>query len=297
MVRAAAPTGMRVTVAAGREVYSVDAGRVLARGRVHSRVQRDRALDGAVRALIEDHAGRAAGRLSTASLALTGFETKNLEAVLAGGPSPKDWQVGEALAEAYLESNKQCRFPWSDRWDERKEKSSLPGADLVGFQRTSDTALPVRFAFGEVKTSSQEAYPPSVMHGSEGLKQQLEDLRDRKRIRHTLMRYLMFRAVGAAWEGDFRSAVKRYLAATTDVVIFGFLVRDVPPDARDLTARAKGLSVKHPRKMQIELLALYLPAGSIAGFSGRYRGVRASKKKRSRDRSAKSTPRQKKAES
>lgn len=252
-----------MAVALGVEVYNVDRLRVIARGRSHTAAQRDAALDVEVRALIEDQAGQNVAAELTASLNLTGFQSKNLDAVLNSGSPPKDWEIGEAYSEAYLGAHKNCHFPWSDSWDHRKEKSSLPGSDLVGLQETGTQQLPFRFAFGEVKTSKEATYPPGVMYGEEGLKKQIEDLRDRRPIREKLVRYLMVRAIGSDWEDKFNAALKRFLTANTDVAIFGILVRDVAPNDADLKVRAQKTSIKHPAKMHIELLAIYLPPGSI----------------------------------
>lgn len=186
-----------MAVALGIEVYNVDHLRVVARGRSHSASQRDAALASDVRALVQHDTGAKKAAALTTSLKLTGFQTTNLNAVLAGGSPPKDWEVGEAYGEAYLGTHKRCHFPWSDRWDERKDKSSLPGSDLVGLQETGAPKSPsFRFAFGEVKTSAEKKSPPGVMYGKEGLKKQMEDLRDRHEIRNTLVRYLTMRAQG-----------------------------------------------------------------------------------------------------
>jgi len=252
-----------MTVAMGTEVYNVDHSRVIARGRSHSSAQRDAALDAEVRSLVEDDAGRKVAATLTSSLNLTGFQSERLDAVLNDASTPKNWEVGEAYSEAYLTAHKKCNFPWSDRWDQRKDKSSLPGADLVGLQDTGAKQLPYRFAFGEVKTSKQAQCPPGVMYGRKGLKRQLDDLRDCQTIRQTLVRYLMVRAVDSDWEDKFQSAMKRFLTASTDVAIFGILVRDVAPDKKDLKKLARFASAKQPAKMHIEVLAIYLPAGSI----------------------------------
>jgi hypothetical protein len=254
-----------MAVALGTEVYNVDHLRVVARGRSHTAAQRDAALDADVRSLVQDATGAKKAAALTSTLNLTGFQTDNLTAVLNGGSPPKAWEVGEAYGEAYLGMHKHCHFPWSDRWDERKDKSSLPGSDLVGLQETGTPKSPsFRFAFGEVKTSTEKNYPPGVMYGNEGLKKQMEDLRDQPEIRNTLVRYLTMRAQGADWESKFKVALVRFLAESTDIAIFGILIRDVPPDERDLRARSKNIALKHPAKMHIELLGLYLPAGSIS---------------------------------
>lgn len=263
-----------MAVALGTEIYNVDHLRVVARGRGHSATQRDVALDSEVRALVQDESGVRKAAAIASSLSLTGFQTKNLTAVLNGGSPPKDWEVGEAYGEAYLCAHNRCHFPWSDRWDERKDKSSLPGSDLVGLQETGPSkSLSFRFAFGEVKTTTDKKVPPGVMYGKEGLKKQMEDLRDDTEIRNTLVRYLTMRAQGADWEDKFKAALERFLADSTDVAIFGILIRDVSPDERDLKARSQNIAKKHPPNMHIELLAIYLPAGSIAILGAKFSPV------------------------
>lgn len=254
-----------MAVALGTEVYNVDHLRVVARGISHTNAERDAALDSDVRTLVQDYTGAKKAASLTSSLNLTGFQAKNLNAILTGGSPPKDWEVGEAYGEAYLGTHKRCHFPWSDRWDERKDKSSLPGSDLVGLQETgAPKSQSFRFAFGEVKTSTDKKCPPGVMYGKEGLKKQMEDLRDQHEIRNTLVRYLTMRAQGADWEDKFKAALERFLAESTDVAIFGILIRDVTPDERDLQTRSQNIAKKHPAKMHIELLAIYLSSGSIS---------------------------------
>jgi len=254
-----------MAVAIGTEVYNVDHLRVVARGRSHTAAQRDAALNSDVRSLVRDTAGATKAAALAAGLNLTGFQSGNLNAVLNSGSPPKDWEVGEAYGEAYLGAHKQCHFPWSDRWDERKDKSSLPGSDLVGLQETGTAkSLSFRFAFGEVKTSTELKYPPGVLYGKEGLKKQMEDLRDQREIRNTLVRYLTMRAQGADWEPHFKLALVRFLTESTDVAIYGVLIRDVPPHKDDLRARSKNIAQKHPAQMHIELLAIYLPSDSIS---------------------------------
>lgn len=254
-------------VAVGTEVYNADCAPVAARGLTYTDAERDAALAGPVRALIEDAEGNDRIRSLVDSLAPTDFQKQQLERILAARSDDEDWRVGEAFAETYLTTHKRCLFPWPDKWDERKRRSSLPGADLAGLQRTDHAQLPYRFAFGEVKTSHDADHPPSSMHGRHGLKQQLEDLRNVRALRHTLFLYLAHRAVNAPWKAEWESAASRFLSDDADVVVFGVLVRDVDPHEDDLRVRATSLAAGRPARMALELIAVYMPAGSIAGFS------------------------------
>lgn len=226
----------------------------------------DEELSGAVAALVFDDAGTGDLEDLLEGLADTDFSQENLEALLADGHPPEDWRVGEALAERHLAVCHDCFFPWPDGRDERKRGSSLPGADLVGFQRTNGRE---RFAFGEVKTSSQASYPPNAVYGRHGLKQQIEDLRDRRDLRDGLVRYLGHRAHRADWRDRYQNAAAVYLNGTSEVCLFGILVRDVAPHENDLRVRVSSLANGCPDSMGIALIALYLPAGSISSLSSK----------------------------
>ena len=76
---------------------------------------------------------------------------------------------------------------------------------------------------------------------------------------------------GYAWS----SKELNYLNDDTDVQLFGFLVRDVDPDERDLSGLVETLCDRRPKLMKIELLALYLPAGRIDGLATRVASKRA----------------------
>jgi hypothetical protein len=226
--------------------------------------QLDAQLTGPVAAVVFDDAGAndLTGLLD--GLADTEFSRDNLDALLTNNDAPEDWRVGEALAEHHLNEHHGCYFPWPDGRDERKRGSSLPGADLVGFQHDGSQE---RFVFGEVKTSSHANYPPGATYGTHGLKQQMEDLRNRREIRDGLVRYLGHRASNASWLSRFQAAVAGYLKDTCDVRLFGILVRDVAPHLDDLRVRVKTLADNCPSAMTIILIALYLPPGSISELS------------------------------
>mgnify|MGYP005846811287 CR=1 FL=1 len=235
--------------------------------------QLEEKLTGEVAALVLDDVGTESLGELLDGLAETEFARQNLDSLLTDSSEPEPWRVGEALAEHHLSQHHGCLFPWPDGRDERKRGSSLPGADLVGFQCQGGCE---RFAFGEVKTSSEARYPPGAAYGRHGLKRQMEDLRDRREIRDGLVRYLGHRAHNAPWCSRFRAAVGTYLSDTCNVRLFGLLVRDVPPGQKDLQARVNSLSDECPPTTVIEMIALYLPFGSIARLSA---GVVASRNK------------------
>lgn len=253
-----------MSIPVGKVQYEIGTAPVTGCGISLSAEEIDAALAGPVAKVVFDDAGNADLVLLLDGLPETEFDQSEIRRVLQDSKTPENWRIGEALAEFYLVHHRVCHFPWPDGRDERKSGSSLPGADLVGFQRDGET---YRFAFGEVKTSGENKYPPGAMHGRTGLKQQLEDLRDNVSIRDDLVKYLWYRAVNASWKDRFVSAYIRYNADHTDVRIFGLLIRDVPPHKDDVRNRVTKLGTDCPAAMVVELIAIYLPSGSIASFS------------------------------
>ena len=252
-----------MTVAEGEIKYNHGAAPCTGAGLSWTPEELDAALDERVVPLVFDDDGKADIEGILSGLAETDFAQAGLQAILADADDVEDWRVGEAIAEAYLTDHRNCEFPWPDGRDERKSGSSLPGADLVGF-RSDDNGD--AFAFGEVKTSSEATYPPGAVYGRTGLKQQLEDLRDRERIRDDLLKYLCHRAKEASWKPRFEGASRRYLQNKSDVHLYGILVRDVDPNEDDLRVRVTKLADGCPDGTAIELLALYLPKGRITGI-------------------------------
>jgi hypothetical protein len=255
-----------MSVAAGTINYQLGTAPVTGCGFSYSADELDTALSSSVAGVVYDDSGKADIEALLAGLAETDFEKGEVERILSDTKPPEDWRVGEALAETYLVDQKDCFFPWPDGRDERKSGSSLPGADLVGFQSNGTDDF---FAFGEVKTSTENKYPPGVMHGRTGLKQQLEDLKDDVKIKDDIFRYLGFRAQKSSWEDRFKRAAKNYIQSKTNVRVFGFLVRDVEPNQDDLRTRVTKLAKDQHADMVIELLALYLPQNSIGQLSNK----------------------------
>jgi hypothetical protein len=253
-----------MTIATGTIKYQLGTKPVTGCGCSFSSSELDVALFGPVAEVVFDDPGKADIESLLAGLAETNFEKDEVERILTNTKQPENWRVGEALAETYLVHQKNCFFPWPDGRDERKTGSSLPGADLVGFQSTDGEDY---FAFGEVKTSAENTYPPGAMHGRTGLKQQLEDLKDDVKIKDDLVVYLAHRATMAPWKSRYQNAAKKYIQSKTNVRVFGFLVRDVSPHQNDLSARVNKLGTNAYPDMIIELLAVYLPQNSIDSLS------------------------------
>lgn len=259
-------------IAVGTERYSHGASSCSGTGRSWNAEELDAAINGQVSALVFDDQGKADLQELLAGVAETSFEQEQLAQALAAPDDVEDWRVGEAIAEAYLTEHRDCLFPWPDGRDERKSGSSLPGADLVGVQQDERGD---RFVFGEVKTSGEAKYPPGAVYGRTGLKQQLEDLRDKVGIRNDLFKYLGHRAKNATWRDRFKAASKRYLNNTSDVQLFGVLVRDVEPNVDDVRVRVEKLGNGCPAGTQIELLALYLPTGAIGNLAAQALAMQA----------------------
>jgi hypothetical protein len=192
-------------------------------------------------------------------LATTGMATEFVERLLKAVPEPKDWEIGEALAECALEkdSGREVHWPWNTVRDRRTPRASLPGTDLVGFYREDDTVL---LLFGEVKTSSDAGTPPNVMYGGSGMTWQLEESAKRLDIQRTLLQWLQARCLVEPHRELYEKAVSRYLeSGGKELLIVGVLIRDIPPNEADLQSRGKALSKKLEAPTRIELIAWYLP--------------------------------------
>lgn len=99
---------------------------------------------------------------------------------------------------------------------------------------------------------------------------QLCRLRDNRQVKDGLLRYLGHHAVQAPWKPMFKSVAKRYFSSnTTDIAVYGILVRDIAPSASDIAGRAKALAADCPVQTDIEMYALYLPLNMIGTLSAR----------------------------
>jgi hypothetical protein len=143
-------------------------------------------LAGDVRAIIHDDAGVAEVEALLTGVATTEFAVTAVQQILRTTRQVEPWRVGEAIAEVYLVEHRHCEFPWPGGRDLKNPVSSPAGTDLVGFQLPAEAS--VRFSFDEVKTSNHQNYPPSLVYGRHGLKQQLENLRDSTAVKDALVR-------------------------------------------------------------------------------------------------------------
>lgn len=248
----------------GNEVYNVDNLSLLGRGLEYTEEHYNHAIKCVV-PILKDTRGIAELNAQLSDLAATEFSNKNLERLLTVSSDYEDWRVGEAMAEAYLTDHLNCEFPWPGGRDLKNPNSSPTGCDLVGFQEKNSS---IRFAFGEVKTSSQDQYPPTVVSSRHGLAEQIESLRKDTRIKDALVRYLGFHSVNTTWVDKYKAAAAEYLNDDCNISLFGFLIRDVPSNLLDLRAKARKLSLDCPSNTSIELRALYIPLDKIKNFSG-----------------------------
>jgi hypothetical protein len=251
---------MSKKIAKGKSCYARQKGQVRAEGLTLTSAEMNAALRDRVSNILFDDEGRGKIQEALSGAATTEFAAEQLQEILAQPPTLNDWQVGEAIADAWLTDHCSCRFPWPSSRDLRNRNASPAGADLVGFHLQK---LTYRFAFGEVKTSFEAKYPPQVVTSRHGVTKQLETLRDDQVTKHQLFIYLAHRAPQTDWYVPFQQAATRYLQSNTDVSLFGVLVRDVAPNVKDVEGRIAQLAKECPNETSIELLAFYLPLGTI----------------------------------
>lgn len=192
------------------------------------------------------------------SLSLTGFGKKNLEEILSTAiPEEREWAIGEALAEAWLLSAHGVIWPWNMERDKRNPNSSLPGADLIGFMQVNSETLLV---LGEVKSSCEDKYPPSVMLGRSGMKHQIDNLVTDVSLIFQLLRWLHQRCKNTQFQSLFEACLANYAESGKKALsLFGVLIRDTSANELDLKSRSMALSKTLEHPTSCKLIALYLP--------------------------------------
>jgi hypothetical protein len=196
----------------------------------------------------------------------TGFDASeglmaDIQALEDENVQVQNFRVGEAYAEVILEQEFSCRFYWNELRDARNPKGNKTGADLVGFIEVEEQVL---FLFGEVKTSSETANrPPQVMTGANGIENQLSELYRNRIKRQILISYLKNKIRlfpdSHPFKIDFEAGQRAYYSNPEDYHLIGVLIRDVEPDARDLSISYNKLRTRILEPVGLKLLALYLP--------------------------------------
>ena len=200
----------------------------------------------------------------------TKFGHESLDAILNAKVSEeRDWAVGEAMAEAYLSREYAVIWPWNMERDKRNPNASLSGADLIGFINDGGVE---RLVLGEVKSSSENRYPPQVMSGKSGMTNQIDVLaNDLSRIRQ-ILRWLLPRCKNTQYEASFNAAVGLFFdSGNRAIALFGVLTRDTQPNELDLQARGQTLARILQAPTTCRLIAMYLPC-TIADLPSRVSG-------------------------
>ena len=203
-----------------------------------------------------DEEGQTEFEVYLSSLGSTDFARKNLGAFLVADTeeSKNWWDVGEAIAEAFLTQEHNVVWPWNMNRDKRNPRASPSGADLVGFKIEGSK---VQFAFGEVKTSGDSNSPPRVM---KGMTNQLKKLARDSSIIDEHIRWLFHRCKTESHKENFRSAMELFAGSKGKAVSFyGVLVRGVPPIETDLITGGKVLAEVISPPAMCHLLAIYIP--------------------------------------
>lgn len=204
-----------------------------------------------------DKTGRADLLTDLNAVATTEMATQVIQELLESEPSPTDWEVGEALAESFLETHHGVVWPWNSARDRRTPRASLPGADLVGFVIEPDGAA---LLFGEVKTSSDLGAPPGVVYGRTGLVHQIDNLATRRDLHFALLKWLQPRCSHPDHRDLFQQAAAKFVSSKgRDFRLVGCLMRDTEPNELDLRNRAVDLSSRLQVPTGAQLIAWYLP--------------------------------------
>lgn len=177
-----------------------------------------------------------------AALPAEGFDNSALlDYVNAPPTKPCLHDIGESVADLFLIEKDDLLLPSNRRRDLRTPKGSLPGADIAGYKKKANGTY--HFAFGEIKTSTDSASPPSVMtHTDHGMVAQLIRLYDSLEIRRQLFYYLRSRRTSAELTFAFSSSMKSF--AQGEYKLFGVLVRGVLPASSDVLKPVAKLRAK-----------------------------------------------------
>ena len=215
-------------------------------------------IESSVKSRLYDIEGNTDFETHLVGLANTGFARESLKAIMEEEThEDRDWAIGEALAEAYLENEYGISWPWNMKRDMRNPRASLPGADLIGFRIDGED---VRLVLGEVKSSSDADTPPNVMYGQSGMIHQIDKLAKNLSLIYQLLKWLLPRCKGTKHETNFNKAIGLFLeSGNKDIALIGVLVRDTQPNMLDLQAGGRTLAGTLQFPTTCHLIAIYLP--------------------------------------
>lgn len=191
-------------------------------------------------------------------LELEGFNSSDLLAALTTPEVQNDdADIGETIAELALIHDTAALFPYPRKRDLRGRRANLQGCDLVGFIKRQDGRH--QFVFAEVKTSTQETTPPTVLSGVGGLQNQLADLILDGLILKRLLTYVYSRLKNTSEIHKFTEAVQLLSEGfNNNKKIVGVLVRDTEPNSKDVSGYALKLSTDFPKHEDLSYLVVYM---------------------------------------
>jgi len=99
-------------VSSGARAFAHRIGNVEVAGRSLSQTETEEALEHRVIPALRDNSGAGEIERLLTAMATTDFASDQLRAALTDDRDIPDWQVGEAIAEAYLQDHHDCDFPW-----------------------------------------------------------------------------------------------------------------------------------------------------------------------------------------
>ncbi len=185
----------------------------------------------------------------------SGVDLAGLAEQLERPPTARDWEIGEAIAEIVLEDLHAAEFPWPTGLDKRTSKASLPGPDIVGLQSHEH----LRFVFGQVKSTSEQRVPPSVVKsGDHCLLAQMHKLLHNPPSQIDLIGWLLVHSVDTDRQEMFNRALKEY--ASGNFWLVGVLVSgNRTPNQSDLVGICAGIGNQPQIGCEVCLLGCYLP--------------------------------------
>lgn len=189
------------------------------------------------------------------ALSSDGFDSTALQAYEdVSPPEPTYGDIGECIADLFLMERFGVHLPSNRRWDLRTPKGSHPGSDIAGYMKNADGTY--TFLFGEVKASSEQRSPPSVMtHTSSGMVAQLKRIATRTDIRKQLFLYLRRRQHGEHFKEAYESAMRQLAQGRYE--LWGVLVRDTAPDQADVDSPLQKLKDGIPLTQKCRLFVLH----------------------------------------